>query len=307
MKKILLATTALAMSSTLAAAEISFSGDGRFGLEYDDGAAPGVPETTIEARMRVNINASVETDAGVKFGGRIRIRSDNGTGESTASAAYVYAEMAGFTIQVGNANTALDSADLYFASAIGFVDNSFGDNQAGITGYSSGPYTGTPNRMGIFASYEVGDFVGRISYTDENQSIDTDASEIQISADYTFGAVSVSAGYADNAEFVQTSTVTFLGAQYAFNDAGNVGILFYDNNFVGTASDFSQVTVYGDYTFGATTVKAYVANNDNATNVTDNVYGLGVSYDLGGATAAFDINQGYDEETVAALGVSFKF
>ena len=88
MKKILLSTALLSATAGMAAAEVSFSGYGRFGLDYVEGRAV---ETQVAMRLRFNINAKVETDSGVTFGGRIRLQYTDGNDASTVSPAYVYA------------------------------------------------------------------------------------------------------------------------------------------------------------------------------------------------------------------------
>jgi outer membrane protein OmpU len=49
MKKILLATTAVALSAGVAAAEVKLSGDARFGIQYDGGKADN--KTVLEKRI----------------------------------------------------------------------------------------------------------------------------------------------------------------------------------------------------------------------------------------------------------------
>jgi len=316
MKKILLASTVLAMTSTLASAEISFSGYGRFGLDYNSAATGTESETQVNMRMRVNINMSVETDAGIEFGGRIRLQYTDGNSSSTLSPAYLYAEASGFRMEIGNANTAFDSAALMYNAEIGYLDRSFGDPQFTFYSFASTSYGGESDRMGYFVSYSVGDLNARISLVDPDQTFSGDDPELSVSADYAFGPVTVSAAYADNGEGVASRDHLFLGAEYGFNDVGNVGILYNEFNTVGTTLDSSRVTLYGNYTFDAITVAAYVASDDADSEVdgessgpktTDTAYGLGVSYDLGGARAAFDIHQDYSEETIAGLGVRFDF
>ena len=101
MKKVLLASTALIGFAGMAAADVTLSGSGRFGLVYNDDGTTS--DTNLSYRLRFNIDASTETDSGVKFGGRIRLQYDmNGdgtgdvvdTGEGAAevNAAMLYAE-----------------------------------------------------------------------------------------------------------------------------------------------------------------------------------------------------------------------
>jgi len=71
MKKVLLASTALIGFAGMAAADVTLSGSGRFGLVYNDDGTTS--DTNLSYRLRFNIDASTETDSGVKFGGRIRL------------------------------------------------------------------------------------------------------------------------------------------------------------------------------------------------------------------------------------------
>ncbi len=260
MKKVLFATTAMMLTGGMALADVTISGNGRFGLLYQETPADTDTETTVSYRLRFNIDASKETDSGVTFGGRIRLQYDNGdedaiptlvttaggapildadgglvfedTGSAGAelSAAKLYASYQGMTVEVGNVDTAYDSAALMYNSEIGFLDRSFGDPQGAYYSFNSGPYgADEANRTGIAFTYSVGEFNGRISWVTPNQNGDilntscatadivvgpdgttcTDPTygtvieddrddEFGISADYTFDAFTVSAAYVQN-------------------------------------------------------------------------------------------------------------
>ena len=66
-----------------------------------------------------------------------------------------------------------------------------------------------------------------------------------------------------------------------------------------------KIALNGSATFGATTVSAYVADEDTA--VADTSYGIGVSYDLGGASVVGGISHDAFGTDRADLGVSFSF
>ena len=340
MKKLLLASTALIGLAGAAAADVTVSGYGRFGLNYNDGAAVGMSKTTVDMRMRLNIDGSVETDSGVTFGGRVRLQYDEGNATTNTAPAMLYVSYEGIRVEVGNSNTAYDSAALMYNSEIGYTDRGAGDPQGAFLAYNSGPYgdgidcgLGTPaptactydatqdesNRMGIMASYSVGDFNVRLSYINPDQTVKSSTlpvgvkAETGISLDYTFGQITVSAAAVQNGAYVDGNDQYFLGAEYAINSDANVGILYFDNgDFTnGTGLDEGeQVTLYGNYTQGAITYKAYVSNWDNpnfGAGMTDTAYGLGLDYDLGGARLAADIHRTYAKDTVAGLGVRFDF
>jgi outer membrane protein OmpU len=321
MKKALFASTALVLSAGIAAAEVTFGGNGRFGLTYDDGAATN--DTDISYRLRFNIDASKETDSGVKFGGRIRLQYDNGdenlsgatgapTGEGGAelSAAMIYAEYEGFRVEVGNANTAYDSMSTLYNSEIGFLDSSDGDPAGNYFSFSSGPYGDTNvNRIGVFASYTVGDLVARVSAVDPDQTVSgsgADETEFSAAVDYKFGAFQVGAGFVTDAGGLDGDNIFSITGEYALNDATNIGLQYHDYEVAGVSSN--RVTLYGNTKLnGGVQLLAYVANDDTPGNVTDTAYGIGANYDLGGATLAGSIRRNYAEDTLADIGVKFSF
>jgi len=305
MKKILLTTALLTASAGMAAAEVTFSGYGRFGIAYDEGATDN--ETTIALRLRFNINASVETDSGVTFGGRVRLQYTDGQDSAQLSAAYLFASYEGMRLEVGNANTAYDSAALMYDSEQGYLDRSFGNPGANFYSFNSGPNP-TDDYMAIFFGYSVGDFNGRISYVTEDQTGATDVSEeLSVSADYKFGAITVSGAYAQNAGGTEDQDLFFLGAAYAINDVANVGILYFDDGEVAGEDQGQRVTLYGNYKFDAITVEAYIANDSYEFFEEETVYGIGADYDLGGARLSGSVQSGYDGDIIADLGVRFDF
>ena len=78
MKKLLIASTALVATASVAAADVTFNGYGRFGLIHNESdTASDVDNTQVEQRLRLNVVATSETDGGVKFGSRIRFQSDD--------------------------------------------------------------------------------------------------------------------------------------------------------------------------------------------------------------------------------------
>jgi outer membrane protein OmpU len=304
MKKVLFATTALVLSAGFASADVTLSGYGRFGLQYDDSAAVGMAETTTETRMRLNIDASKETDGGVTFGGRIRVQYDNdsASGSSDLNAAMMYATYGGFRMEVGNVNQAMDSAPLVYASELGLVSSSFGDIQSSFYAYNTGAYAVTEtNRMGVSASYSMGAFSGMFSYINPDQTTTGGTQETSLYLAYAAGPLTVAAAGTWDAAGVSGDDIAFIGAAYQVNDAINVG-LNYTDEVVG-----ETIVGYGSYTMGATTLRGYIANNSDPANLTDTAYGIGADYDLGGATLLGGIQKGYAKETVADFGVKFAF
>jgi len=319
MKKILIATTALIATATVASAEVSINGFARFGLRYDGAAAVGVAKTQIEQRLRFNIDASKTTDSGVTFGGRTRVQYDenNASGNSVLNAANVYASYNGLKVTVGNVGGAVDDAALAYASEVGLIGTSFGDPIGGFYAYSSGAYAATEtNRMGINVTYAISGFNVELSYINPDQTLKTlpvgTKAELALNANYKINQITLSAAVAENSGGVAGRTVSFVGAEYAVNDMANVGVLYFgDKKNPVIASRSRTVTLYGNYKMDAITLRGYVATNDIAANsgvgMRKQAYGVGVDYDLGGATLAGSIESGYNKKATATMGVKFSF
>lgn len=320
MKKILVATTALVATAGMAAADIAnfrVSGTGRVGLIYDGTAGPGFNKTTVNTRLRFNMDVSKDLDSGVIIGGRVRMQYDSGrtqdnSGEGGAemNVALLYAESGGFRVEVGNANTAFDSLGTLYNAEIGFTESTLGSYmQAAYAAYETNPFApAEANRMGLFAQYAVGDLVARISYVTPNQTVSSlpagTSEEISLSLDYKVGAFSFGIGAAWNGAFIDGNDVYAITGEYAVNDSTNVGLHFVDNG----SANSQTITLYGNTVLAnGIGLQGYLANNDDPGNIKDFAYGLGFSYDLGGATLAGAVHRGFADETFADLGVRFSW
>lgn len=310
MKKILLATTMLASTVGVAAAEVTISGYGRFGAEYVENRGVGLADTIISSRLRFNVDATTETDAGVTFGARLRFQNDDGDTGTTGNNAKFSASFSGFTISVGNVDTAMDSVGLIYDSEMGYQDSSFGDYQGTFFAYASKD-VGAANAgyMGIAATYSFGDANFYFSYVDPDQRLDTlpvgTNEEVGIAFDYTAGAFKVAAGYTANGSGIEDNDMAFLGGAYTFGDA-TVGLNLYDNGTIAGVDVGNQVTLYGNYTMDALTLRAYVSDLDQP--LADTAFGIGADYALGAGTrVSGSIQSGFAGQTVADVGVRFNF
>lgn len=318
MKKILLATSALVMVAGAASAEVTLSGSGRFGIVYtDDGTTS---DTVLSHRLRFNIDASTETDSGVKFGGRIRLQYDNGDtndfddiagnrGGAELNAAMIYAETSGFRFELGNANTAFDSLATLYNAELGFISSTTGSYSLfSYDSYASNPWSEDQiNRVGLFASYSTGNLVARVSYVDYDQTAASALeNETGISLDYTAGAYKVGFGYVQNAAGAADYNVWALLGEYALNDATNVGLQYIAED--GAEND-ATLTLYGNTKLASGIgLGAFISGVDSdVTYDNDYAIGLGANYDIGGATIAGTIQKGFDDQTYADLGINFSF
>ena len=319
MKKVLLASTALIGFAGMAAADVTLSGSGRFGLIYTDDTVTS--DTVLSYRMRVNIDASTETDSGVKFGGRIRMQYDNGDSHvevdpalnlalgssAELNAAMLYAETSGFRFEIGNVNTAFDSLATLYNAELGFISSTTGSYSLfSYDSYSSGPYINTPDRVGLFASYSVGNLVARVSYVDYDQTVSTDNEETGISLDYTAGAYKLGFGYVTDAAGIADYDVWALLGEYALNDSTNIGLQYIAED--GAQND-ATVTLYGNTKLASGIgLGAFISGVDSdAVYANDYAIGVGANYDIGGATIAGTIQKGFDDSTYADLGINFSF
>ncbi|HQU68572.1 MAG TPA: porin [Albidovulum sp.] len=327
MKKLLLASTALLGFASVAAAEtgVTISGFGRFGLTYQEDRYSDVNsngifdagdvltnQAQVHTRLRFNIDATTETDSGVTFGGRIRIQDSN-DGGAGLSPALLYVSYEGLRVEVGNANTAFDSAALLYDSELGLVDSSFGDSRSSFFSFATDSYSA--NRMGVFASYTMSGFSGKISFITPDQTTSTAVNEeVSVALSYESDLFSASAAAAQDASGIAGNDVWFIGGAYKGLPNTVIGLNYIDEGIetnalspTAGASLGSTVVLYANYVMGATTLKGYVANNDYVANATDTSFGIGADYDLGGAKLTGGVQRGYDENMYADFGVRFDF
>ncbi len=311
MKKALLTTTLLVATAGMAAAEVTISGYGRFGLTYLDIDGLG-SDTRLQTRLRMNIDASLETDTGLNFGGRVRLQHDAGNSGALLSAAKLFVETAGFRVEVGNVDTAYDSAGLMYASEIGFTDSSLGESQDfAYYSFSSGPYSAAEaDRMGIFASYSVGAFTGRMSYVDPDQNSGVVEEEVSISLDYAAGAFKLSLGAVQDGAGIADNDQFFAGVAYAMGDTTNIGLNYHDEKDIDsvTLEDVTVLTLYANHTLASgITLAGYITSVDTDGLGSDTGAGIGASYMLAeGAKVAGAVHQ-LGDVTYADLGVRFDF
>lgn len=326
MKKILLSTALVAATAGMAVAEVKLSGAARFGILYQEDQTGN--DVTINGRLRFNIDAVFEADNGVTYGGRIRVQSNIGPNSttdtntvvfddpatplvneattltsqgSTLNAAQLNIEYEGIRFELGNANGAFDSAALLYNPELGYLGRSFGDPQIfDFTSYSSGPYSNSPQRVGLYLAYTFDALNVKASYAQQNQQVEGGFDSYGFSADYTFGSIIVSGAY-EAFDGNGPDDNWFVGAAYKIGDVGIVGANYIDEDTVRT------YTAYGNYTINGVTLGAYISNNDVDAGPSLFGWGVGASYDLGGASLSGSFQDREDEGSTADLGINFSF
>lgn len=338
MKKALLATTALVLSTGVAAADVTISGYGRTGIIYYENTATqdgeGLNETQVSSRIRMNLDATTESDAGVEFGARLRLQHDqngsrqslwndtatenrhDGRDEIRTQSGKVWISAQGLTVEIGNVDTAFDGAGLLYATDLGSYDRS-GAFAPGVdlSAMAGGFFTYTDSyrsqyRTGVAAKYSFGDLTVRASYVNPDQSgIDTalipdprDEKELGISADYKWdNRLELSGAYVTNAGGWDGVDIFFLGARYAVMDNARIGLNYVnaDDFDVAYDDDFDSSTpaVPGGGSFGQT-VALYgdYTLADGLTNIEAYIANNDGDWELAGKTTdtAFGIGVNYD-------------
>ncbi|MCK8464139.1 porin [Aliiroseovarius sp. S1339] len=235
MKKILFASTALVASAGFAAAEISFGGEAGMGFIYEDVAVGD--DWTVDFYTTLNIDMTGETDGGLGFGVDLDLTFDNGGSAATDNqVVYIEGGFGKFSVgTVGSAADAtLGLSDIGY-SGLG-VDNvaeelvdagdagnlmyqgTFGDfgvalshdlNGTEVTsiaatytmgdfnvglGYDDWGNVNTSNSIHVKAGANIADFSLNALYS---RNSDLDVTSYGVTAGYTMGAVSVTAGYSE--------------------------------------------------------------------------------------------------------------
>ena len=305
MKKILFASTALVATASVAAAELTWSGSGRFGLQYNDDPA-AAESTVLDHRFRLTLNGVTETDSGVKFEGRIRLESgdtDNGFGSAGngPGGAGFAVTTGGFRVDVGSVSDVFDSGDVLNWSGSEAGYSSFQGQTENFTGFVKNGFSGASDddSQRIKARYTAGDFTVAASYGLETTSGAGDA-YWQIGAGYNFGAHSVGVMYGDSDT---NNSQWAIGADGSFGDFG-YAVLVGDNDAVNADV---MVGASGSYAISAaTSLNAHVSTGGVATN--DTSYGIGISHSLGGGvTLGAGVGKNRLGHTQGDMGVNFNF
>ncbi|MBY6135785.1 porin [Nocardioides marinus] len=327
MKKILFASTALVATASVAAADVTFSGYGRFGLGYveDRGAAGtattnGVSDTVIVSRFRLTIDADAETDGGVRFGARVRMQADEDAstgeaGQAGLNAARFFVENGGLRVEAGNVAGAIDNLPGYYGFEPG-LEGTFGmysGNDYSFIGYSS--TGGTHN--GVYARYAIGDFAVAAAYDSApaNTATATSGDRWDIHAAYSFGNLTAALAYGETDTTV-SQEMTVLTLQGDFGPLSVAAMVGDEdvNNAAGTLNTAVSDTFYGvsaSYAVSSATSVNFAYGDGSGDGDTRHI-GLGAVHDLGGgvslrgAVGTKRVGSG-DSTTVADFGAQFSF
>jgi outer membrane protein OmpU len=376
MKKLLIATTALVGTASVAAADITFSGYGRFGIQYDenrqtgggidfdadgnlqyrltddagiiiieDEADPSVieaallptdtvevqtiptsdaEETRLEERFRLNIDASTETDGGVRFAVRIRAQSDDTTdgraGDLSWNAPRFQVSAGGFRVRVGNISGVTDAAEVvdFFGYEPGLTGKTghyatFGGQVlGGYDAYDSN--SGDNGNTGINIKYEAGPFAVMASWSPDFDKNDPNSNTSfedryddrmtwEVGASYTFSGWTLGGVYGHGD--YNLDGVTIVGVDTTPADGFDDTYSFDD--------EYNWWAITASGSVGPADIALFVGNTDldsdleAALGYDDKVaYGVSGSYPVGAATNIVgSIAGGGDKSLKTAYGIGF--
>lgn len=281
MKKLLLISTILAVTSGAASADIAFSGDARMGLASTDGGKT----FTTSNRMRVKIAGSGETDDALKFGASMR-STQASDGSSTLAMQTTFIESAKLgKISFGDADGAAQSAVTQFV-AIGFDDTKKYQEFKFLTGGSTSTgvdmiYNYTNGPIGVAVS--MGE-AGSVTYGDDRAA----------GLSYTTEFWKLAVGFEDDGTNSQSIVSGSIG-----NGQVDLKVAY------GVQDDAKdQYVAYGTYIIGNTTLTAFARKDLSDVNY----QGFGVNHELGGGLA---LSAGYAKkdatDSVISIGALMTF
>jgi outer membrane protein OmpU len=292
MKKVLFATTALVATAGVAAADVTFGGYARFGVQYDD-PTTGASTTNVTSRFRLQIDATAESDAGVTFGARARIQQNASTTANTGiNGVRFFARTGGLEVGVGNIFGALEFMPGMYPIDLGLTGLGYDYTAYNFRGdaYSSGG-AGAAGSNGFELMYSMGDLGLHLSASDVNDRVAGHVS-------YAVGGFTIALAAQDSTLATDTEMAATIG--------GTVGPADLTLAYADNGTDGDHIVLAASFDVGAATnVEAYVAD---AESQPDTGYGIDFNHNLGGGTSLRGgIAKRLSGDTRADLGVRFNF
>lgn len=322
MKKVLFATTALVATASVAAADVSFSGYGRFGVQYSSAAgANGIAQTfgddgtgdssvDVISRFRLQVDLTAESDSGLTIGARVRIEQDSDEVSDAANsgtginAPRFFIRTGGLEVGVGNIFGALEFMPGMYPIDLGLtgLQYEYTPYQFKADFYDSDGAGAAATNNAVEVMYSAGDFSMHVSASDgANERI---AAYVAYTyAGYTFALGAQDSNNAYDSEFLASVS-------------GNIGPAMVSLAYADNGLSGDQITLAARFDVGAATnIEAYISDADtifasatNAGTVENTGYGIDFNHDLGGGTSLRGgVAKMFLGNTVADFGVRFNF
>ncbi|TGD67427.1 porin [Tabrizicola sp. WMC-M-20] len=291
MKKVLLASTVLAMTATVAAADVTVSGSARMGVIFDDSF---VDELAFTSRARVNFAMSGETDTGLSFGASFNAHDSGGANSGTAGSVFISGAFG--KLSMGDVSGAAEFV----------VGDLHGVGLTGLGDFNEQLYLSNSDadfRSAARYEYSTGGLTFALS-SDNPRMSDTYALGVKYSVD----AFAVSLGYENAGSGVNHVIV---GAETTLSGL-SLKAVYGQADLNGFDEDFDQYGVSVKYSMDALSVTAFYNVVDFDVSGKADAYGIGAEYALGGgASLAGGIVNAEDTDgfsnTRADFGVKFSF
>ena len=297
MKKILIASTALALTAGMAAAEshssVTLSGSARMGLVYDQsGLLLGTGETmAFSSRVRVSAAMTGTTDGGLSFGASMRFDQIGGNGTPSTgttngdSTVFLSGEFGKITMgDVGGAADALVGQ----VDGVGYEGTLDGLHEIGFIGTTK------------TAFYYEKSMAGGLTFGIGAGQVGSD--ELNVGVKYATDKFTVALGYEDDSTGTGHNRISASGSMTL--GTATVKAKYSSDSLL--TKDAFAVSVSG--TFGGVGVTAFYTDLAVSQNI-----GVGGKYDLGGGASivggivSVGGAGGAADNTVADLGLSFSF
>jgi outer membrane protein OmpU len=296
MKKLLLASTALVASAGVAAADVTVSGDGRMGVAYNSAQND---EFFFTSRARVAFTLSGQTDTGLAFGGGLRADNAGPASAGTGGSVFISGDFGRLTM--GDTAGAAQFVVGHVAP-VGLTE---------IGSFNESTFLGNPGGQRPTARYDItiDGFQVAVSYTNPGSAAGDVAA---IAAGYSFDGFKVGIGY---------ENVSGGNDHVIIGGSADIDGFTFKANY-GRAGGNDQYSVGAGYSFDDIGVNAFYAR----TFASEDTFGIGASYDLGGGatlrggvvrTDVVSLNadgsrspssfQGGQRRTMADFGIAFSF
>ncbi len=316
MKKVLLASSVLALSAGFASAEITFSGSAVMGVGDNgdslDNGVRSIMETYLTA------NASGETDTGLAFGFETTIASYDTDGGLNDDGTSVYISGAWGKLSMGSVAEA-DEMPGSFSDIGGLSGLGVDDVAESYTGDEAGGDFGDRESHDVNYTYSGGALTAAISAQIGAQNDgDGEGDGYALGLKYSFGDAYVGIGYNDDGFDTYTDLSGAVTTLYAGGTFGAFGVkaMYSDYNADSDsfADDGNAFGLHVSYTVEALTLSAQYAESDaiGSHGNSYEAFGVGAAYDLGGGASVVGgvakiTDYDRDDETVWETGFSFSF
>jgi outer membrane protein OmpU len=253
-------------------------------------AVPAVPttastDTTIDTRVQFDLRGSTQADNGMTFGGWIRMRGTSGN--TTLNGPRVTVGYGDLTIYGGNIPGPLDA----MANVYGYT-----------VGYTGGTFQGLVNQADTMAFTSTGAGANglQIDYSANGLSVSAATQpsndNMQASITYTSAGLTVAVGAQFSDRAAEDETVVTLG--YTM---GNIGMALASSDNNGNRKSTLSMSAN---TGTGMALAAYISDDESQA---DNGYGIGLTYDLGGATFGAAYEKRFNTSDRIEAGLTFSF